>query len=300
MSALGVRVVAVFTQDPDGDDLELAVARGIPDDGVVPFAAAVASGQHPIAQVARTRDAAWGRESRAAGSFVGADLPLAVRRAGVDVPIGVVSFGWPAGHEIEATERTLASAFADLLAVAVDHGRLASLVTERSEWLERMAQTDPLTGLANARTFARVLELELARAARSSSELSLALFDVDGFGSLNETAGRAVGDDVLRAVASVLAESVRLVDTVARYGGDEFAIVAPGPVGTGVAGRVVESVAELPRIDGRAITVSAGVAYFPRDGSSSEDLLGAANAALQRAKSEGTGQLEPPAAETSA
>ncbi len=66
------------------------------------------------------------------------------------------------------------SALADLAAVAIDRARLASMILERSEWFERMAHTDPLTGLANQRTFARVLELELARAARQGSEISLA------------------------------------------------------------------------------------------------------------------------------
>jgi diguanylate cyclase (GGDEF)-like protein len=299
--ALGVDVVTVFVQDAERAELQLAAAHGLPESVVGPFAAAVTSGQHPIANVARSREAVWGRRSEPqAGSLVGADLPLTVRRGGVDLPIGVVSFGWPDGHEITSTERTLASAFADLLAVAVDHGRLTSLVTERSEWLERMAHSDPLTGLANARTFDRVLELEVARAARQSSELSVAIFDVDDFAGLNAAAGHAAGDDVLRAIASVLAESVRLVDTVARYGGDEFVVVAPGTAGTTLARRVLDGVAALPRVDGRQISVSAGVAHLPRDGASSEDLLAAANDALTRAKSGGNGRLEPSGAETPA
>ena len=103
------------------------------------------------------------------------------------------------------------------------------MASERAEWLERVALTDPLTGLANARTVARVLELEVARAQRQGSEISVALFDVDGFRELNAASGSRAGDHVLRQVASVLAESVRLVDTIARTGGDEFVLVAPGP-----------------------------------------------------------------------
>ncbi len=299
--ALGVEVVTVFVQDAERAELQLAASRGLPEADLEPFAAAVTSGQHPIANVARSREPVWERESAPqAGSLVGADLPLAVRRGGVDVPIGVVSFGWPAGHAIASTERTLASAFADLLAVAVDHARLSSLVAERSDWLERMAHSDPLTGLANARTFDRVLELEVARAGRQSSELSVAIFDVDDFAGLNEAAGRAAGDDVLRAVASVLAESVRLVDTVARYGGDEFVVVAPGTSGSTLARRVIDGVASLPRVDGRQISVSAGVARLPGDGASSGDLLTAANEALARAKAGGRGRLESAEAETPA
>ena len=109
------------------------------------------------------------------------------------------------------------------------------MANERAEWLERVALTDPLTGLANARTLARVLELEVARAQRQGTEVSVALFDVDAFRELNEAAGSRAGDQVLRQVASVLAASVRLVDTLGRTGGDEFVLVAPGSAGVTVA-----------------------------------------------------------------
>ena len=138
-------------------------------------------------------------------------------------------------------------AIADLAAVAVDRARLGSLAAERSEWFERLAHTDPLTGLANTRTLGRVLELELARAARQGGEVSVALIDVDGLTGVNEASGHEAGDDVLRAVATVLAESVRLVDTVARYGGDEFVLIAPGAAGMTVAQRVLDGVAGAGR-----------------------------------------------------
>lgn len=297
-TALGVEVAVVFLQDPDRAELQLAAARGLAEDALGPFAAAVTSGQHPIAHVARTREAVWDRPSTIeSASLVTADLPLAVTRGGVDVPLGVVSFGWTAGHDVTHVERGLVSAIADLIAVAVDHRRLASLVAERTEWFERMAHSDPLTGLANARTLARVLELEVARASRQASELSVVVFDVDRFATINDTAGHAAGDDVLRAVASVLAESVRLVDTVARGGADEFVLVAPGSAGTSVARRVLEGVRALPAVDGVDVTVSAGVARFPGDGASGDELLAAATAALSRAKAGGSDRLEPSASE---
>jgi hypothetical protein len=94
----------------------------------------------------------------------------------------------------------------------------------------------------NARTLSRVLELEVARASRQGTELSVAIFDIDGLASANAGSGPAAGDDILREVAAVLAESVRLVDTVARWGGDEFLVVAPGAAGMTVARRVLEAV----------------------------------------------------------
>ena len=75
----------------------------------------------------------------------------------------------------------------------------------------------------------------MARAQRQGSEVSVAMFDVDGFTALNEASGSRAGDQVLRQVAAVLAETVRLVDTVARTGGDEFVVVAPGSAGVTVA-----------------------------------------------------------------
>jgi diguanylate cyclase (GGDEF)-like protein len=87
----------------------------------------------------------------------------------------------------------------------------------------------------------------------------------------------------------VLAGAVRLVDTVARYGGDEFIVVAPGSAGLTVANRVLEGIAALPETDGRRISVSAGVARFPADGTDTETIIAAAQAAMERARAEGHG-----------
>ena len=223
--------------------------------------------------------------------MVDALLPLVVRHDGVDMGVGVLAFAWPAPHDFSEDDRLFLQAIADLAAVAVDRARLSSLAAERSEWFERMAHTDPLTGLANTRTLGRVLELELARAARQGGEVSVALIDIDGLTSVNEASGHEAGDDVLRAVASVLAESVRLVDTVARYGGDEFVLIAPGAAGMTVAQRVLDGVAGLAEQHGRQISVSVGLARFPSDGASSEELLAAAEAALIAAREAGPGKL---------
>jgi diguanylate cyclase (GGDEF)-like protein len=120
----------------------------------------------------------------------------------------------------------------------------------------------------------------------------VAIFDVDNFAATNETSGRKAGDDVLRSVASVLSGAVRLVDTIARSGGDEFVLVAPGSAGMTVAQRVVEGVAALPEIEGRRISVSAGVARFPVDGADAETVMAAAQSAMDRARAEGRGSVE--------
>jgi len=225
-----------------------------------------------------------------AGPAVSTEFPLLVSSGGVERELGVVTFSW-AERAFLGAPPELAGAAADLLAIAVDRFQLASLAAERSEWYERLAHTDALTGIANARTFARILELELVRAARQGSEVSVAIFDIDGLAELNESAGRDAGDDVLRSVASVLAESVRLVDTVARYGGDEFVVVAPGAAGVTVAHRVLDGVAALAPIGGRSISVSGGVARFPADATTADGLLVVAERALAEARGTGVAGL---------
>jgi diguanylate cyclase (GGDEF)-like protein len=89
----------------------------------------------------------------------------------------------------------------------------------------------------------------------------------------------------------VLAESVRLVDTVGRIGGDEFVLVAPGSAGAMVARRVQDAIAALPVVAGRAVSVSAGVARFPVDAADAETLIAAATEALTRAKDAGAGSV---------
>jgi diguanylate cyclase (GGDEF)-like protein len=217
--------------------------------------------------------------------------PLVVARGGIEQVVGVIGIGWTAQAQATPGTPGLVEALADLAALALDRAHLASGMAERGEWLERLAHIDPLTGLANRRTFDRVLELEVARAIRQQSEVAVAVFDVDSFREVNEAAGRAAGDDILRAVAAVLAEQVRLVDTVARIGGDEFIVVAPGTGGLAVADRVIRAIQALPAVGGRAISVSAGVARFPVDAGSADELLVGALDALERARAGGRGAV---------
>jgi diguanylate cyclase (GGDEF)-like protein len=299
IAGTGADAGAIFLQDPDRADLEPAVAVGIDEPVFDRLRASLGGPDDPVAATARDRaalDVNAGASLR--GGFVAetasataAFRPLAVNRGGVELPLGVLALGWKDRTSLTPTEARLIGALAHLTSVAIDHGRLGSLVAERSEWFERMAHSDPLTGLANQRTLARVLELEVARAGRQGGEVSVALFDVDDFKRTNEDAGHQAGDDVLRAVAAVIAESVRLVDTVARYGGDEFLLVAPGSAGLTVARRVIEGVAALPPVDGHSISVCASIARFPSDGRTADEVLSAAEHSLAAAKSQGPGTL---------
>jgi diguanylate cyclase (GGDEF)-like protein len=284
---------AVFIADPDRVGIVLASTIGMDEAAEAQLEVAASDPSHPFAAASRDRVATFDREAiRPTGeTFVGAYLPLLVSSGGVEVSLGSIGFGWPAPHDLTEPERETLAALADLAAVAVDRARLASTATERSDWFERMAHSDPLTGLANERTVVRVLELELARAGRQGGEVALAMFDVDDFQATNRDGGHAAGDDVLRKVAAVLADSVRLVDTVGRIGGDEFALIAPGSAGMVVIERVMAGITALPAVAGKDVTVSAGLARFPADGADANALIASASAALERARSAGAGSV---------
>jgi diguanylate cyclase (GGDEF)-like protein len=300
VAALSPAAAAIFLSDPDRPGLTLAASHAIPRGSSLETDAQDPG--HAFSEAAAGRAALFDVEGAAPDgqSSVGAYLPLLVASGGVEAVLGSIGMVWPSPHTFPDEDREALAALASLAALAVDRARLASTASERSEWFERMAHTDPLTGLANERTVSRILELELARAGRQGSELSLAMFDVDDFRATNEQGGHVAGDEVLRQVAAVLAESVRLVDTVGRIGGDEFVLVAPGSAGAMVARRVLEGIAALPAVAGRTVSVSAGVARFPVDGTDSESLIEAATGALEKAKTSGAGSVADAPVEASA
>jgi diguanylate cyclase (GGDEF)-like protein len=293
VGAVGASAGSVFLWDPERGALALAASVGL--DAAVAEAleiAVSADPTHPIARTAHDQAPELAVESGPTGtSSTTSTAPLRIAHEGVEEPIGTLAVHRPGTWRMSAAEADLVTAFADLVAITIDRVRLTAAASERSEWAERVSHTDALTGLANARTLSRVLELEVARSGRQGTDLSVVLFDVDGLAEANGAAGPAAGDDILREVAAVLAETVRLVDTVARWGGDEFLLVAPGAAGLIVAQRVLDAVAARPAIAGRSYSVSAGVARFPSDGASPDELVGAAEAALRTAKSSGPGTL---------
>ncbi len=158
---------------------------------------------------------------------------------------------------------------------------------------------DTLTGLANTRHFMAALEQEVDRVSRSGEIALLLLIDVDRFKSINDTCGHLAGDQALRVVAEVLAKNVRPMDTAARYGGDEFAVILPNcrpAAGRAIAERICEQVEQTPVLlaDGSALklTVSIGGAHIsPWRKESCKDLLEKADQELYRAKAQGRNQV---------
>ena len=194
------------------------------------------------------------------------------------------------------------------LARTVNELRMAKLeVEQKNELLEEanvglktLSARDGLTGIPNRRSLEEVLQSEWDRARRSGAALAVALLDLDHFKDLNDAAGHLAGDDCLRQVAEYLQSGLRRsADKVARFGGEEFALVLPATDLEG-ARRVAEDLRRgvealslpHPTARGGVVTISAGVAATrPSEGGTLEDLLGAADRALYRAKAEGRNRV---------
>jgi diguanylate cyclase (GGDEF)-like protein len=148
-----------------------------------------------------------------------------------------------------------------------------------------LAVTDPLTALANYRRLVDALEGEIQRSRRTGRPFSLLLFDLDGLKKVNDNYGHLVGSNALCRVANVLRVNSRSIDTAARYGGDEFALILP-ETGTNAAQDVASRICDRVERDGELppISVSVGVAVYAQDGETLEILVGAADRALYRAK----------------
>ncbi len=289
---LGATSGAAYIVDPDHDELELAVTYAVDANSAAAAASIkpLSESHDPLADVTRSR-APLGVDDGAhvailRGAATALLLPLVVRREGIEIALGVMCLGF-AGPLPKPETQAAAEPLADLAAVAVERALALSLGSERAEWFDRLAHTDPLTGLANRRTVDRVLELEVARAGRQGVPLNIAIFEIDRFAEIQKAGGNAAADNALRRVAQILAETVRLMDTVARYSDDQFILVAPGPDGLVVADRLVRGIAALPAIDGKAISVSAGIAGFPLDGRTPEELLAVAEKAMHTARQAG-------------
>jgi diguanylate cyclase (GGDEF)-like protein len=186
----------------------------------------------------------------------------------------------------EADVRTLAS-IADYAAIAIENAR-------NFQRLEELTVVDDHTGLYNSRHLHRQLELEVARAGRFGRALSVIFFDLDRFKEVNDRYGHQSGSAMLREVGEVLKGNLRAVDVPVRYGGDEFVVLLPETDRAQallVASRLQSALKYHRFLEHRglslAITASFGVATFPIDGRTEEELMRSADAAMYRVKEGG-------------
>jgi diguanylate cyclase (GGDEF)-like protein len=151
--------------------------------------------------------------------------------------------------------------------------------------IQRLAVTDPVTGLANYRNLIDSLEVEMQRTGRTGRPFALLLFDLDGLKNINDQFGHQIGTRALCRAAEVLRYHSRAIDTAARHGGDEFALVLPETVEHG-AQEVLSRICDRVTDDGYqpTISLSAGYAIYPRDGNTAQTLMDAADRALYRMK----------------
>ncbi len=161
---------------------------------------------------------------------------------------------------------------------------------QRQEHLQRVATQDPLTGVTNRVPFHRRAEHAIAASRRSGHLIVLLFIDIDRFKDINDTLGHAAGDEVLREVASRLSACLREVDAIARQGGDEFIVLLDGIEKaaqiTQVTARMQEELAKPMNVEGRelSVTISIGIAMYPRDGGDVSTLIRMADLAMYRSK----------------
>ena len=207
-------------------------------------------------------------------------------RSGLSVPLhrrgdvdGALSAGFLRDRWVTDTDVEFLTAFAEIASIACRNA-------EEHADAQRAAMIDPLTGCLNHGAFQTLLREETARAERGGPELSLLLLDLQDFKTVNDVHGHPAGDTLLRSVGAALRAMMRPYDQVARYGGDEFAVLLPG---TGqaearlVAERIEAAIAEVRRPDGRPLGVNLGVAQW-QPGEDGNDVLDHADALLRGAK----------------
>ncbi len=274
VDALHPAMAAIFIADPDRAGLQLIASHGLDDASRERLSAEVEDPSHPFTAAALGRVATFDREGHRVrrSSFVGAYLPLVVSSGGVDVTLGSVGMGWPAPRDLDEPERETISALAALAAIAMDRSRLASTAAERSEWFERMAHTDPLTGLANERTVGADpgAGARPGRAARAASCRSRCSTSTTSSPRTATAVPRPATTSCVRWRPSWPSRSGWSTPS----GGSAATSSSwsrRGLPGATVARRVLDGIAALPAVAGKQMSVSAGVARFPVDGSDADD-----------------------------
>ncbi len=217
------------------------------------------------------------------GSIIG--IPLKFN----DNIVGVMNLSRTTRGGFSASELRLLGLLADQAAVAISNASLHQTVS-------RQAFSDIVTGLPNRRALDERLEEEVTKARRTGNTFAVIMMDVDGFKSVNDTYGHAVGDQVLRAIFNFLATGLRSTDFLARYGGDELTLIlsqSDPASAVVVVQKILENITqfsfETAGGEKLHLTLSCGIAMFPVHAKTAANLLRAADEALYRAKKQQRG-----------
>jgi diguanylate cyclase (GGDEF)-like protein/putative nucleotidyltransferase with HDIG domain len=291
---------SLFLHQPESDSLKCRFAAGVDAPRLLNTTLKVGHGLS--GWVARNRRTLINGNPRVSFDAVGLSGDLAVKSAIVcplqynDTFIGCLSLYHVQPNYYTEDHRRLLERIAEQ-AGAVIHN---SIVFEQTQ---EDSLTDPLTGLPNRRSMFVHLSRELARAERLKSEVAIIVMDIDGFKTINDTYGHNVGDHALREVASALQAALRPYDLCVRYAGDEFIVVLADcsrEVADLKRHELQSLIAEI-QVDVRAgkrlrLGASAGVAVFPHDGATYEQLLADADHLMYRDKAARRGHVPLPAA----
>ena len=202
-------------------------------------------------------------------------------------PLGVLAVEQPG--RLGRIERRVVA----MVGQSASHAALALRNAWLLEQVQKLAEVDSLTSVANRRTFETTLTHEMSRSARHGEPLTLVMIDVDHFKKFNDTHGHRAGDQALHQVAQALAEESRDFDTVARYGGEEFAVILPGASSREsliAAERLRKAVSEITGL-AAPVTASAGVATYPTHATDAESLIRIADEALYESKRAGRNRV---------
>lgn len=295
---LGLDKFAIFVKDDNNETMSVKIAYGFDADdhihnmtfrigeGLTGEAVQSATSLYIKDTTKEDRFLHYRGEKIVEGSFL--SVPLIFKK---DV-LGAINFHRPEVAAFSEDDIRLLNLVANQIALAIENAKLYTKARE-------LSVKDELTGLYNRRHFQTVLQIEWKRAVRFHRSLSLLMVDVDHFKKYNDTFGHLHGDKVLREMANLLRKSIREIDTVARFGGEEFIILLPDTDKKGAlaVGEKLRKLVESNRFMDSAsqsitpITISVGIASYPDDVREQDDLIDHADIALYDAKDSGRNKV---------